>query len=512
MFSLIIILFPGQWQSGVNSDRVQNLAEATQHLRNANAHTVGEPTTTTGHPLLIQHLLDSTSNKRTKNNADNVSTAVSVPSGNSGEESTSSPSEETPNPQLKEVSKKKRHTALPSTSSTKKKQKKSKQKKKRKHHSSSTEDSDSPDSNPKKHAKLEKKKKKFVIPKLPKKPVSSSSSESPLDTSSESEPDIQDKYDKEYEVLLENNHITESTTLYTARKIMSRHLLHKLYPNLAKEGELDSMKNFYLKLTDLSKMDKEARARGVKSVKTTLLSLDANKDSVYKTRKFGAHKDDLKKYIHPRIFHRLPAISVAKLFIKDSKCHLDFKPVSDYDYSDILGASHLSPKAWADVHQPQNYEISIKNYIPRTNQSGKQSGVVITEDLQFEKEYTPVEPANILELKKAWSLFMDLMHRTHPALLNYHTIDMFLNNKNWFADETYRRHDVKQYTFTCDFLDFVLGQCAQAYRNHTAPPDLNGLHSLLLEFSAPHMPGMYCVLFFLFNKFTFCFHSYKSKL
>ncbi len=287
---MIFINNSDHWQSGVNYNTQATFKQAEHLLKTSNAFTEKEVDQSTGLPILAAKI-----SQKTK--LDNVSTAKSF----QGDSSTTESDDEPP-PVQKTKSihgdNKKRHKDTSKSRSSRQKYAK-----KRKH-------SEIPS-----HSKTKSNKKR----KLKHKKVSRSLSETDSNTNdstssfSSSPDEFQDENDVEYEGYLRQGLITDKTTLFQAKEIMSKSLLQHLYPALHKEQALDNKHNFMLPLQKIGEMEKQAIEKKAKMEKTSLSTLETNKDVVYKTRIFPEHKDNLRNIIHPIRFHRLPSISIGEL-------------------------------------------------------------------------------------------------------------------------------------------------------------------------------------------------------
>jgi hypothetical protein len=93
----------------------------------------------------------------------------------------------------------------------------------------------------------------------------------------------------------------------------------------------------------------------------------------------------------------------------------------------------------------------------------------------------PSFDANSLkEVKKAWAYFLLLMHITHPAILVYHTLDIFLEKRSWFYNEDYG--SLNQWTYATRAIDYMLSVIATRYRAKQKPPTETDFGKLLSEF------------------------------
>ena len=438
---MIFINNSDHWQSGVNYNTQSTFKQAEQLLKTSNAFTEKETDPSTGLPILgarISH----------KTNVDNVSDARPFHGDSSDTESNDEHQTVHKTKTIHGDNKKRKKDTSKSQSS------RQKYAKKRKH-------SEIPS-----HVKTKSNKKhKQKHKKAPRSPSETDSNTNDSSSSFSSSPDeFQDEHDVEYEGYLRQGLITDKTTLFKAKGIMSKSLLKHLYPTLHREQALDNKHNFMLQLQKIGEMEKQAVERKAKMEKTSLSTLETNKDVVYKTRIFPEHKDNLRNIIHPIRFHRLPSISIGELSRKDAKHHIDKRPVCDVDYSDINNVQHLSPKAWADVSDPSNHEISLKNYMQKSSEGNDNSS-----------------PKDIIQVKKAWAHFMLFMHRAHPAMLHYHTLNIFLTEKDWFL-ATKQQRGFNQATFALKFIDFVLSECANCCRNDITLPNKSKLSSLFNDF------------------------------
>lgn len=357
------------WSSGVGDLDAADLTLATKQLQNANAHTDTLPDPTTSY----DYLANNTSLSPARSH---VSKARSVISSSSEEDSSLSDTLVNPTP----VPPKPKHN----------KELNSKGKRKKVPTSNSSESSTEENTQRVKHRKRKHKKSKlskthlqrnniqsdrpvldktFVIPKIHHTQATNESSKD------------HHFYINYYEQLLESEEISSDSTLLHIRnkcgleKAEAIKMLNTVFPHLGGDDEFSQPHNFAISLKQFTAMEIERKEKSQKSVKASPAMLDANVEKVIRSRRYKEEYDDLQTIHHSRLFQRLSVTGGNSLFIEDSKRHVDRTPISQYDLTDVMGASHVTTRGWINIHRPDAPDITIKDYFSRNFQSDSQVNI-----------------------------------------------------------------------------------------------------------------------------------------
>ena len=245
---------------------------------------------------------------------------------------------------------------------------------------------------------------------------------------------------------------------------------------------LSAPASLLLTLSALETMNRTAETKSVASgSKMNMETLLSNRDIVTQPRLFPEIYDDLtQKSTSLRQFHRLPLESMETLFVMDATHHVDHTPVM-YDLSDIGGSAQVTEKGWADIQNPGNPGISIKHFMPKNLYPNQGKKIKLDDSIVIMDTSVSRDADTVKELKRAWSLFLRLMHQTHPAILFYHTLDAFLVDKDWFYRDDCRKN-VAQALFCSNFIDYILLIVGRAYLGKDKPPTKDSLDSHLRSF------------------------------
>ena len=284
-----------------------------------------------------------------------------------------------------------------------------------------------------------------------------------------------------YTELLSQGKIGSRSTIQACKLLgLTPQDLATVFPNVDLQT-LSQPSGLFLSLKELGVMNRTEQAKPPSSSKITMDVLHHNLALVTQPREFPACFDDLSgPGTSLRMFHRLPLTTMQESFLLDAKNHQDLRPIAAYNLADINGAACVTEKGWADAHNPGNPRVSIKEYMTKNINPSQSKRMVFDDSLMLVDTSSAREADTIKELRRAWSLLLRIMHMTHPALLNYHTMDSFLVDKEFFYHE--EKKGLTQANFATHFIDFYLGIISECYRNINPPPTKHDLDGHLRAF------------------------------